>query len=359
MKDFTKYMSAHKSYYSAVLNIISGYYLKNVRQIIQESTNNLSVFHFESTLLLAEKNGISYYKVKEISGKRTAVINSDGEITVPFNNYKYLFIYEDDLLEYSLNGEKFITDLDGKVIERYKEQEQESLLQDSNNPYADEIAQGIIKGIKNVKNPNLCAGLVKQKEEFWFNNQEVVRKNTKLLEKSPYACKITNNRYNKTVFITNERNKRFFIVKDKTSQKCGLINAKGELMSDFIWDDIFGFTHSECDFIAVRNGSKFGLIDCCGNIVADVVYDDVICFSDGFGAVKQNNKSGYINTSGEIVIPIIYDKAGMFLFGKAEVALNGETFYINRKGERLEEWGKKIWKEKIKRIKTTKIGLMI
>lgn len=337
MKDFTKYMSSHKCYYTAVLNIISGYYLKNVRQIIQENTNNLSVFHFESTLLLAEKNGIFYYKVKEMSGKRSAVINSDGEISIPFNNYKYLFIYEDNLLEYSLNGERFVTDLDGKVIERQKEQEQENLLQDSNNPYADEIATGIIKGIKNIKSPNLCTSLIKQKEEFWVNNQEVVKKNTKLLEKSPFACKLTNNKYNKTIFITNERNKRFFIVKDKTSQKCGLINAKGELTVDFIWDDIFGFTHSECDFIAVRNDFKLGLIDCCGNIIADTVYDNVISFSDGLAAVIQNNKTGYIDTSGNIVIPIIYDKGEMFNFGKAKVTLNGETFYINRKGKRTED----------------------
>lgn len=293
MKDFVKNLCGSESYYPAINTIISWYYIRKVREIIQKNTTEFSVFHFASTRLIQEKNGISYFRIEKITNKETYFIN-----------------------------------FDGKIREKHESKTKTKI--------PDKIAEKIIEELRNDKEENLYLNLLKQTEARWRENQQTVEKNTKLLEASPFSCSIFDGRYSESRFFTNERNKRFFMLRDKTTNKCALINAKGEMISDFIYDDIFGFIDEEENFIFVVKDSKSGLIDCLGNVVAETVYDNIDSFSDGLAMVRQNGKTGYINSTGQIAIPLIYDKGESFFFGSAKVTLNDKTFYINRNGERIE-----------------------
>ena len=121
----------------------------------------------------------------------------------------------------------------------------------------------------------------------------------------------------------------------KDSGKWGLVNARGELIVPFKYDDLGTCVDCEGDFIHIEVEGKYGLIDCLGNIVIKPIYDDVIRFFDGLALVEQNKKFGYIDTSGNVVIPIIYDGATDFEFARAIVTLDNRTFCINRYGEEI------------------------
>lgn len=128
---------------------------------------------------------------------------------------------------------------------------------------------------------------------------------------------------------------------EKTS-KYGLIDRKGNVVIDFLYDDVKWMIGD--GLIAVKKGSKWGFIDEKGFIVIDFIYDDVgDCFADGLAPVKMNSKWGYINKRGEIVIDCVYRYAHVFHEGEAIVSKNWESQgVINKKGEVVIDFG---WKD--------------
>lgn len=340
MKNFVKTLAGlagNENGYLAINTIIAGYYRKKIREIIQKNTDSFSVFHFCSTSLIKEENGISYFRIEKIGNAESAIITSEGNFIIPFNEYDCLFCYDEDTIKYSLNNETYLIGFDGKIKTKHNIEGKTYYYPKNNNNITDKIAEEIISELKNTKETNIYLDILKNIQKNWEDTQQIVEKNTKLLEASSLSYSVLEGIYSETRFFMNEKNKRFFMLRDKETKKCALVSAKGIMLSDFKYDDILGFVNGECDFICAIKNSKIGLLDCLGNVVVKPEYDNVISFSDGLAAVRKNSKTGYINSTGKMVIPQIYDKGENFCFGSAKVTLNGENFYINRRGERIEE----------------------
>ena len=83
---------------------------------------------------------------------------------------------------------------------------------------------------------------------------------------------------------------------------------------------------------------KVGLMDCKGNIIVQAIYDDWdgIGFTDGdLMAVSANDKWGYIDKNGKVKIALQFADAGPFCDGKAWIARTEDANY-----ETIDENGK-------------------
>lgn len=145
--------------------------------------------------------------------------------------------------------------------------------------------------------------------------------------------------YNGSKVFTDNEGKKYYALKAKDTNKWGLVNAEGKLLTPFVYDDLGGVVVGEGNFIYMGvvgdYGYRMGLLDCFGNVVVEPISECTVIFSDGLAVIEQNGKFGYVDISGNIVIPVIYDSATDFSYGTAKVKLNKETFCINKKGERL------------------------
>ena len=296
------YFSALKDEYNTLLqNMIFERHYRVVREIIEQNTDIYSIFHYDYIQYDEKKDE---WCVVEISTKDYAIINSNKELVTPFTPHKNT------------------TFLNGIKHEYF-----------SNIKNKNKLANDSVKKIINNLDFDVLDYSVKNCVDFCKKNIEIVKRNTLLLENSSIPHSIFD--YKKSLFFTNNRNKRYFALQQKDSGKWGLVDYKGDLIAPFIYDDIGGFVEGEGEYIHMIINGKCGLLDCLGNIVVEPISDDVVSFYEGLAIIKQDKKFGYADSSGKIVIPIIYDNATNFNFGKAEVQLNGETFYINRKGEAL------------------------
>lgn len=86
----------------------------------------------------------------------------------------------------------------------------------------------------------------------------------------------------------------------------------------------------------IEKNYKWGVIDTKGNLVIDCIYDFVGGFQEGFSNVIKNGKCGFIDTKGNLVIDCIYDLAWSFSDGVAEVEKDGKSFKIDTKGNVVE-----------------------
>ena len=296
------YFSALKDEYNTLLrNMIFESHYRIVREIIEQNTDIYSIFHYDYMWYDEKKD--EWY-VTEISTKDYAIINSNKELVTPFTPHKNT------------------TFLNGIKHEYF-----------SNIKNKNKLANDSVKRIINNLDFDVLDYSVKNCVDFCKKNIEIVKRNTLLLENSSIPHSIFD--YKKSLFFTNNRNKRYFALQQKDSGKWGLVDYKGDLIAPFIYDDIGSFVVGEGEYIHMIINGKCGLLDCLGNIVVEPISDDVVSFYEGLAIIKQDKKFGYIDSLGKIAIPIIYDDAKAFNFGKAEVQLNGETFYINRKGEAL------------------------
>lgn len=102
---------------------------------------------------------------------------------------------------------------------------------------------------------------------------------------------------------------RSYVQKTKDG-KCALINYKGEFLTGYDYDAMWGF------------------------------YEGRILVSNRMGN-NGNHIFGALDSLGNMVIPMIYSipKDGRYVFrdGKLKVSLNGNTFYIDKNGNKLSE----------------------
>lgn len=120
--------------------------------------------------------------------------------------------------------------------------------------------------------------------------------------------------------------------------RMGIVDIRtGEIVADFIYDDLSWQQGVERDYLIFRTGAEwernswdgdyfyaladgfFGVMDSCGNIIIPAIYSFIRYMhgsSDLFAVTlscKQNGtKMGVINSSGEIVLPIVYTHVGHF-----------------------------------------------
>jgi len=320
-----------------ILEKLKNYHYLNIKEIIEKNTNKYSVFHYGKTNLIADINNISYWVITEISSEKSAVINSNREIILPFDYYDYIETETNKNIKYiscCYNNENLLYDFNGNLVKgEYKKHEQVPCYIAKNSPH-NKFTENIVEVAESMELPE-----INQFIKYIKENLEIVKENTLKMEESSLKHSIFD--YSYSEFFTNRQNKRFFCLKDRQTNKQGLAGAKGNLVVPFKYDFCSGFGCNNLNYIytgiITKEGERYGLTDCLGNDVIEPVSERPINFSEGYATIRQNGKYGYINSSGDIVIPIIYDKADDFVFAKAKVELNGEKFYINRLGKRIEE----------------------
>jgi hypothetical protein len=166
----------------------------------------------------------------------------------------------------------------------------------------------------------------------------------------------------------------------KKNGKWGLINTKGEVFADCIYDEFFipdvqlfyqnrvaarknalwGFLNEKCksitDFVyeavgstnldnpgfistfcggmaIVKKGGKWGVIDRDGNEKVPFIYDYISNFRTESTIAQKDGKWGYINKNGVEVIPIIYDEIKWFEGGLCPVKKDGLWGFLSGKDE--------------------------
>ena len=123
--------------------------------------------------------------------------------------------------------------------------------------------------------------------------------------------------------------------------KVGYLDSNGKVVIEPRSHDIGTYCEEQYD-LNFYNGRalykspenhKFGYIDKTGNVVIENKYSDANAFQKPLTPVAlESNKYGYINTNGEVVVPFKFIEANEFSEGLAAV-FNGKTWgYIDKKG---------------------------
>lgn len=132
------------------------------------------------------------------------------------------------------------------------------------------------------------------------------------------------------------------IVQVKKNGKWAYLNARGDLITEFKYDDSEEFKDG-CAIVSTgKNGNyAFGLIDSTGKeILALGSYDFMYDFKNGMAAVRKNKKYGYIDTKGKEIIPCIYDRTDGFNSKVAFTVLNKKEGFIDQRGKEVIPFGK-------------------
>jgi len=121
----------------------------------------------------------------------------------------------------------------------------------------------------------------------------------------------------------------------KKGEKCALINNKGELLTDFIFDDIQTY---QDDLYGAKKDNKWGYIDLKGNVIIPFKYDDTEgFFNEEILPLKKGGKYGYITKQGKEITEFKYDKAERFFNReKAKIEMGLKSGWIDKKGN--ESW---------------------
>lgn len=82
-----------------------------------------------------------------------------------------------------------------------------------------------------------------------------------------------------------------------------LINKKNETLLPQAYSYLF---RAEKNAIFYKVGEKFGLMDAKGNLLTQAIYDDISPFYDGLAAVEKDDKWGFIDKTGNVHIDLIY-----------------------------------------------------
>lgn len=121
----------------------------------------------------------------------------------------------------------------------------------------------------------------------------------------------------------------------KQGEKWALLGKDGELLTEFIFDEILQNGKGYCCVgkrIAVRQGQAYFFVNEKGERISEQNYDDMKALEeDGMCAVCLNGKWGYADQEGNQVIACAYEDARPFTNGYAAVRQNGIWGYIDTK----------------------------
>jgi tetratricopeptide (TPR) repeat protein len=294
------------------------------------------------------------------------VIKKNEEIIIPF--YYDKIEYNDKFSIVMKNGSYGVVDSIGNVIipiqfEKIYQPDNITLIVESNGKYGvyDQsgkmIAPNIYDEVGGFFDRNICS--VKQNDkwgmidklgnvvipivynEFWMNMIDVEASNKKKIEsikkdrndsttvsqvESELIPALYDNKwgvidplgnviipfeyYSSPRFIANG----IFVV-EQTENHYGCVNKKGEIITPFIYENIFSpgsgygveLYKNEYQYYGTKKNNKVGLITTSGKLIFPCIYESIIGADNNF-KVKFNGKEGVIDKTGKEIIPIIYDE---------------------------------------------------
>lgn len=89
--------------------------------------------------------------------------------------------------------------------------------------------------------------------------------------------------------------------------------------------------------LSIKRGKndKYGVENEYGELICDFIYDEIRDYSEGMAAVRVNDKWGYINEQGKEVCEIRYEAVGDFQNKLGVVEKEGKKCYLNLQGDEV------------------------
>ncbi len=133
-----------------------------------------------------------------------------------------------------------------------------------------------------------------------------------------------------------ENDKIGIFISEIEERENGKIYSKRDTLSA-IWEE---FKENHAEYAGVKKDGKWGVINIKGELVTDYQFDILEIGSswnqsqgNHFFRIKQNNKYGFLNNKGKLVIAPKYHKAEFFIHGIAKVWINEDYWgYIDEEG---------------------------
>ncbi len=118
------------------------------------------------------------------------------------------------------------------------------------------------------------------------------------------------------------------------NNKYGFLDTTGKAVVAPVYDRVFDFI---IDVTAVQKGEKWALINDKGKLVTEYIYDMIVghtWYDQQFVVVYQNKKCGIIDKKGKLILPIEYEAIHDFsqaigLKPEFRVTKNGSTYWEN------------------------------
>jgi len=113
----------------------------------------------------------------------------------------------------------------------------------------------------------------------------------------------------------------------KSGQSFGVLNANGDTIFPFIFDNQF----ISCNNVVGQGQieGKYYLLNFSNKTKAETNFDKISYFVEGLAAVIKDNKYGFVDESGEIKIDLKYQNVWPFNKGVAAVKLNYQWGFID------------------------------
>lgn len=112
-----------------------------------------------------------------------------------------------------------------------------------------------------------------------------------------------------------------------------IVNKAGSLLDKYKSTHLIYFVENisyVCD-----STDKCGFINEKGNLIIPFNYDyyEYSTFKNGYAVVKKNNKFGIIDNQGKAILPANYDELSNFNDKLAKATLDGTTYFFNKRGK--------------------------
>lgn len=156
-----------------------------------------------------------------------------------------------------------------------------------------------------------------------------------------------------------------YVARVEKNNKWGVIDEKGNVVTDFVMDLILPFDNYNGYTLVKRYGrdgyidiydnmirrpnvelistpkeglaiikvdGKYGYYTASGLVTIKAQYDEAKDFSEGLAAVRVDTKWGFIDKNGKNVIPAVFESAESFENNRAIVRIDGKQYQIDRIG---------------------------
>lgn len=241
--------------------------------------------------------------------------------------YERIHDFTGDYAVYEQNGKKGLIGLDGKVVVE---------------AVYDEIAyNGKDKDAISVKDGEKCffinqkGNKTRMPEDGAYTEIGALSQSRAVAEKGGKYGYLDKNFKEKTEFIYDGATPLY----EGTGavmqgDKWALIDRKGELVTDFVFDDVAGNSKGICSvnkMIAVKQGEDYFFVNEKGERLSEKTYEEIKAFeTDDLCAVRMGGKWGYIDKEENLKIACSYEEAKAFTNGYGAVRVNGIWGYIDR-----------------------------
>lgn len=154
---------------------------------------------------------------------------------------------------------------------------------------------------------------------------------------------------------TSDESMLLAIIDGGESSKRGLINRKGEVIAQPVYDEIYDdlpygyyYPYLRDTTVAIDTTfdpeigrpvapGKYGILDTTGKVISKPVFEELPVYGEEMFRVRIGDQYGYADKTGNVVIAPAYDYAVAFSEGKAIVSKGTQVSIIDKTGKVLVE----------------------